>query len=737
MSRRARVLLLGFTAVAVVVALRTLDPEPVAQLRLAVFDYYQRIAPRTYEAAPVRVIDIDDDSLARLGQWPWPRTLVAAMVERLAGLGAAAIAFTVVFAEPDRTSPKSMARIWPGVDGEGALARELSKLPDHDEVLAGTLASVPSVLGFVPSPDGDPAPPPAKFGFAYRGSDPAPSLHDHPAAIGNLPSFQEAASGIGILTVPVDPDGVIRRLALLSSVAGRTYPSLGIEALRVAQGATTLIARTAGAGGEVPTSAPVLIDVKVGGFVVPTNREGEMWLHYTHPAQERIVPAWRLFEDGAAELMPDIEGRIVLIGTTAAGLRSERATPLHPVESSVVIHAQAIEQMVLGRFLERPDWSDGAEILGLLCLGVLLVVLHALLPGALVSVLAGVAVAVAGWGASWLAFERSGLLLDPLYPTLGAVPVYLLTGTLQYLLGERDRRRVRTAFGRYLAPTLVERLAAHPEELKLGGEIRELTLMFCDIRGFTSIAETLTAEQLTRFINRFLTPMTDVILETGGTVDKYMGDAVMAFWNAPIPEPDHHVAGCWAALTMRRRLAELTPAWRAEALEAKHPFVPIRIGIGLNSGPCCVGNVGSEQRFDYSAVGDAVNVASRLEQQTKVYGVDIIVGEDTRRHAARFAYLELGLVRLRGKERGMRIFYLAGDERRAAEPEFVALRERHDRALSALRGRDWEEARTGFDACRALAGGALDALYDGYLAEVAKLRVDSPRTEPEGVPGAG
>lgn len=726
-------MLTGLATVSVVAGLRIFDPGPVAQLRHALFDQYQRIAPRPYESAPVRVVDIDDDSLARLGQWPWPRTLVAAMVERLAEFGASAIVFTVVFAEPDRTSPASMARVWSGSVGKGPLARELSKLPDHDEVLAGMLASVPAVLGFVPSPGGEPTPPPAKFGFAYRGSDPAPLLDDKPAVIGNLPSFQEAASGIGVLTVPVDSDGVIRRLALLSKVAGRAYPSLGIEALRVAQGASTIIARTADAGGETPASAPVLTDVKVGGFVVPTNRDGEMWLHYTEPAHERLVPAWRLFEEDAAGLSSDLEGRIVLVGVTAAGLRSDRATPLHPVEASVVIHAQAIEQMVLGRFLERPDWSDGAEVVSLLLVGTLLALLHAFFPGALVAALAGAACVCAGWGASWFAYERAGLLFDPLYPTLAAVSVYLVAGSLQYLLTERERRRVRTAFGRYLAPSLVERLAEHPEELKLGGETRDLTLMFCDIRNFTSIAERLTAEQLTQFINRFLTPMTDVILATGGTVDKYMGDAIMAFWNAPIPEPEHHLAGCWAALTMRRRLAELAPVWRAEADEAGQPFVPVHIGIGLNSGPCCVGNVGAEQRFDYSALGDAVNVASRLEQQTKLYGVDIIVGEETQRHTTEFAYLELGLVRLRGKEQGMRMFFLAGDERRAAEPDFTALRERHDGALAAFRGRDWGEARAGFDACRALAGGELDALYDGYVGEAAKLRDHPPGPEWDGV----
>lgn len=722
MSRRLAVLLTGFAALAVVMGLRILDPFFVAQMRLAVFDSYQRIAPRPYEPAPVRVIDIDNDSLARLGQWPWPRTLVAAMVERLAELGAAAIVFTVIFAEPDRTSPARMANIWSGVAGQGSLAAMLSALPDHDEVLANTFASAPVVLGFAPAFDGEPAPPPVKFGFAYRGQDPAARLGDHPAVIGNLRSFQEAASGIGVLTVRVDPDGVIRRLPLISRVAGRAFPSLALEALRVAQGATTIIVRSAEAGGGGLAIRPGINDLRVGGFVVPTTPEGEMWLHYTEPARERNLAAWRLFEDDAAELSSEIGGRIVLVGTTASGLRSERATPLDPVEASVVIHAQAVEQMVMGRFLERPDWVDGAEVVSLALLGVLLTVLHAYFPGALVAAVSGVVCAGAGWGASWLAYARAGLLLDPLYPTLAAMLVYLLAGSLQYLLGERERRRVRAAFGRYLAPSLVARLAEHPEELRLGGEIRELTLMFCDIRNFTALAERMSAQELTGFINQFLTSMTDVILNTGGTVDKYMGDAIMAFWNAPVAEPGHHLAGCRAALAMRQRLAELVLQWRSDAREAGAFLAPVRVGIGVNSGPCCVGNLGSEQRFDYSALGDPVNVASRLEQQSKVYGVDIIVGEETKRHTAELAYLELGLVRLRGKEEGVRVFYLAGDEERAREPGFTVLRAQHDAALAAGRGRDWEAAKTGFDACRALSGGELDALYDAYAERVATLR---------------
>ncbi len=509
--RHLPILLVAFAAIGIVMGLRVVDPLPVTKLRLAVFDIFQQVAPRTYEPAPVRVVDIDNDSLARLGQWPWPRPMVASMVTRLADLGAAAIVFAVVFAEPDRTSPTLAAKNWPQLRELDDLAEELSKLPDHDAVLAEAFSSAPVVLGIAPTHDyAPPLPDSPKLGFAFAGSDPTPLLQSYPAAVGNLSLLQEAASGIGALTITLDADGVIRRIPLLTNINDRVYPSLGLEALRVALGATTIISRSSDAGVEKQGTAAALTAIKVGQLVVPTSRQGELWLHYTGNVPRRIVPAWQLFRDDVTDLSSDIEGQIVLIGISASGLRNREATPLNPAETNVVIHAQAIEQMLLGRFLERPDWADGAEVLSLLLLSGMLTVL-VVFARALSTAFAGIAVVGVGWGASWIAYDRAGMLFDPVYPTISAVLIYLIVGSLRYLKSERERRRVRAAFGHYLAPYLVERLAEHPEDLKLGGEIRELTLMFCDIRSFTSIAEYMTADELTRFVNRFLTPMTEVI----------------------------------------------------------------------------------------------------------------------------------------------------------------------------------------------------------------------------------
>ena len=717
--------LISLAVTASLAGLRLLDPLPVASLRLTVFDMFQRLEPRNYEPAPVIIVDIDDESLARIGQWPWPRTRIAAMVERLSELGASALAFAVVFAEPDRTTPSRVMESWARSVALNRLAQDLAALPDHDAVLAETLSaasSAPAVLGFSPTKREGGELPPVKFGFAHSGGDPTPSLARHGSAVGNLPILNEAVSGLGSLAIRLDADGAARRMALVTRIEERIYPSLGLEALRVAQGASTLIAKTAeGAFGDA-----LLTALKVGAFTVPTDGRGEIWLHYTGPVQERTVQAWRLFEADGGSLRDRIAGRIAIVGVSASGLDNGRATPINPVETAASIHAQALEQMILGRFLTRADWADGVEILvlPLLCGFLTWIVVYSrhTLPGALAGLLASGTV----WLCCWLAFDRAGQLFDPLFPTLSIIVVYLFASGLRYLAGERERRRVRAAFGRYLAPEIVERLAKHPEELKLGGETRELTVMFCDIRGFTSMAEGMAAEELTELVNRFLTPMSQEILEAGGTIDKYMGDAIMAFWNAPVRAPDHGLLACRAALAMVRRLEGIRPAWRMEAERAGKRFHNIHIGIGLNTGPCCVGNLGSEQRFDYSALGDAVNVASRLESQTRLYGVDIVAGEDAQRLAGGLAWLELDRVRVRGRGAAITIFALMGDEMEAGGG-FAERRARHDEALAAYRRRDWDGAAAHFEDCRTRWRGELDDLYALYA-----LRLDALRRAPPG-----
>ena len=470
--------------------------------------------------------------------------------------------------------------------------------------------------------------------------------------------------------------------------------------------------------------------IKAGKIVVPTDADGAVWLHFTPHQPERFISASKIL-DGTAD--PElVKDNIVVIGTTAEGLKEFRATPLDPAEAGVEIHAQLIEQMLLGDIVKRPDWARGAEIIFMLYIGIGLLLL---LPrvGARWTALLGLTAVVPAVCASWYAYYWYGLLIDPVFPSLVGLLVYLSSSAALFLRTETERRHVRTAFGRYLAPAVVEHLAEHPERLKLGGELRELTIMFSDIRGFTTISEGMDAQELTSFLNRYLTPMTDVIMSHNGTVDKYMADGIMAFWNAPLDDPRHAENACLAALTMRSELARLNDTWRAEATASGRPYREVRAGIGLNTGECVVGNLGSDQRFDYSVLGDDANVASRLEGQTKTYHVDIILGERTAAQVPQFAMLELDLIQVVGKTKPVRIFFLFGDEGVRATSAFAALESAHDSMIHAYRRRDWTSALTELESCRSQAPEIVQDVYEMYEQRIADLQAAPPPADWDGV----
>ncbi len=663
------------------------DSEALSHFRLSVFDEYLRLKPRIYEPAPVRIVDIDDDSLARYGQWPWPRTLLAKLVNRLTELGAAAVAFDILFIEPDRTSPARLIEDMEGIAPDDPLIARFAKMSDHDQIFATAIGRSRVVLGFAPRAKERSRLPETKATFAIAGDDPRPWVPHFRGAASSLEVLENAAAGNGILGTLPERDGISRRIALITAIGDRLYPALAADALRVAQGARTYVVKSTGASGVTAFGEHAGVSsIKIGHVVVPTSADGTVWVHFTPHEPERFVPASKIL-DGSAD--PDlIKDNIVLVGTTAEGLKEFRPTPLDPAAAGVEMHAQLVEQMLLGDNVQRPDWARGAEAAFMLGIGLFLLVL---LPrvGPKWTALLGLAAVAPAIGGSWYAYAQYNWLIDPVFPSLVGVLVYLSSSTVMFVRTETERRQVRHAFGRYLAPAVIEQLAEHPERLTLGGELREMTLMFSDVRNFTSISEGLDAHGLTSFLNRYLTPMTDVIMSSRGTVDKYMGDGIMAFWNAPLDDPAHAEHACRAALAMRSQLARLNDGWRTDAAAEGRPFREVRAGIGLNTGfECVVGNLGSDQRFDYSVLGDDANVASRLEGQTKTYLVDIIIGERTAEQAPQFALLELDLVQVIGKTKPVRIYFLFGDESVATtEAAFASLTpmpgERDDRAPTA------------------------------------------------------
>ncbi|HEY8567528.1 MAG TPA: adenylate/guanylate cyclase domain-containing protein [Beijerinckiaceae bacterium] len=633
-------------------ALSFTEPYPVRALRDLVFDSYQRMMPRAHDpASPVRIVALDDESLARLGQWPWPRETLAKLVDTLSEAGAATVALDVLLAEAER--------------GDEASA--------GDQALAGAIGRGRVVLGLALSNRG--GAPDVKPGFATAGDDARDYAPRFVGALQPLPILRDAASGLGAMNWTPDRDLVVREVPTLLAVDAKLVPSFAIEALRVAQGASTLVVKSSNASGETALGRQTgITSVKVGDLTVPTSGNGTVRIHYSGRKPDERIPAWRIVT-GTFD-RASVEGAIVLVGATAAALQDLRATPLEAGVPGIDLHAEVIESLISGVHLTRPDWMRGLESL-LIVLGSFVAVVAAtrLTPAVASWLVSGLLTCLAA--GSFGSFAKLGILVDPVWPMLGLAGPFAIATLGIYRQSELSRRMIRDAFARYVSPAVVETLAQDPGRLRLGGETRELTVLFSDVRGFTSRSESLSAEEVVSFLNRVHTPMTDHVLETGGTLDKFIGDGMMAFWNAPLDHPDPVRAALRCALSMRDSLAQLNA-------ELGPGGEPIGLGIGLHKGPACVGNVGSVRRFDYSAIGDTVNTAARIEPLCKPYGVSILVSAEIAEAAPDFATLPVGDVQLRGQQRLTTLFALHGGPE-ALTPAFLTYRESHEAALALVR----------------------------------------------------
>ena len=712
--------------------LHVIEPTFVEQLRHRVFDEYQRLKPREYSNdIPVRIIDIDDESLSRIGQWPWPRDVMAEIVARLNELGASAVVFDMVFSQPDRLSPESLRKMLPKRPEFEAAREGLLQIPDNDELFAQTVDGAYVVTGFaMTGRETTETAPAIKAGFAENGDRAAPYLPAYAGAMKVLSNIESKVAGNGALNAIPESDGVYRRIPMFMTLNDKIYPSLVAESLRVAQDASTFIIQAVGASGEEGFGETGLVSFKVGAVKVPTDENGQIWVRFTGDIPERYVPAWKLL-DGSAPA-EKLEGHIVLIGTSAAAMKDLRATPLDPAAAGVSLHAEALETILTGNFLNRPDFAHGLEVVASFLLGLLLIWLLPKWGSVWCAVLTFAAIVGVVAGA-WYAFDVYNWLLDPIYFSVVILVIYLTQSLLIFLATEAERARVRGAFGMYLSPALVEQLASDPEQLKLGGEMKDISIMFCDVRGFTSISELYDPEGLTQLINKFLTPMTQVIMDRMGTIDKYMGDCIMAFWNAPVDVPTHVAEACNSALTMFEKLEELNTELEQEAVSNNKEFRPLKIGIGLNTGSCCVGNMGSNQRFDYSILGDDVNLCSRLEGQSKGYGVDIVISETTKIAAPEFATIELDLIQVKGKTVPVRIFALIGNSEVQDSEWFKDMSAVHAELILEYRNQNWKKAKTLVSKAREAAGKKFDGLYDLFDARIEEYKSNPPGLDWDGV----
>ncbi len=710
------VLLVGFAV------LRYQDPPlPVEELRIRTFDAFQLLDPRVKKARPVTIVDIDEKSLAdpRLGQWPWPRTRVAEIVNTLTRMGAVVIAFDVVFAEPDRLNPDNAAENFRGLDE--ATREKLRALPSNDRIFADAIKASRVVLGESGSHDvhSDLDKDLPVTGFAMLGEEPDRFIFKLGGLLRNVKVLEDAAAGRGLFTIVPELDGIVRRVPMIMDAQDVRMPALSFEILRILGGSGTIMIKADKAG----IDSVILQGLRLK---VPTDNLARFWIHYARNDPSIYVSAVDVLD---GKVSPDrIAKKLVLIGTSATGMNDIKTTPVSKAMPGVEIHAQVLESALTGSSLSRPANATIYEFLAALVAGLLVIAFAPNLgPATLFGV--GALFATALIGTSWYFYIHDRVLIDFTYPLLSTTAVYLTLMFASFVREQAQRKQIRGMFTQYMSPELVEQIAQSPEKLKLGGEQREMSIMFTDVRGFTTISETFKHDPqgLITLMNRFLTPLTNVIRARRGTIDKYMGDAIMAFWNAPLDDKEHEVNACDAAVEMLEKMEEVNKAREEEAKEGGHPFFPLNVGVGLNTGLGVVGNMGSDQKFNYSVLGDSVNLASRLEGQTKEYGFPIIVGSRTAMAVnEKFAILELDFIMVKGKTEPEVIYAIAGRDDVAQSEDFQRLRNLTIE-MACYRSRDWDGALD------AIARGrnsdhaeALDHLHELYEARIKAYKVNPP-----------
>ena len=670
-------------------AIPVIDPFNVfTSLRNSAFDTFQIISPRQSQTKDnILILDIDEKSLSEIGQWPWSRSVLSELVDQT-NLSAA-LAFDIVFAEADRTGSKELMNLY---KKNNDFVKSLKGLPDNDDLFANSIKDHGTVvLGAIPS-NSLKNNFQMRFGLIQQGDDPKKFLREYKGIQTNLKILNSSSAGIGSMSIG-NNDSIIRKLPLFENINGSLVPSLSLELLRVAIGASTYQIKSSNASGETAFGEETGINhIKLGNLIIPTNPDGSVWIHYPEVSVDSISVSDIIKQKYPKDFFKD---KILIVGTSAPGLFDLRSTPLKNNVPGVKIIADLTDQILSGSFLQRPDWIFGLELFTGFALAILITIFIQFLGpiGGLSVFLIGNGISIFG---SFYIFENYLFLIDPISPLIICLISYLVITFFNFLFTELERRKVRNAFSQYMSPVMVEKLAQSNKSLKLGGERREMTFLFSDIRGFTAISEKYKddPESLTVLINSILTVLSDEVLDQDGTIDKYMGDCIMAFWNAPSEDPFHREKSIEAAFKMSEALNKLN-----ESLDRKGEN-KLSIGIGINSGECIVGNMGSEKRFDYTVLGDAVNLASRLEGQSGNYGMQIILGEETIKKISKNEYFqfELDLISVKGKSEPTSIFTVFKSW--TAEVAYEVFYEEHMDFLKNYRNKNWDKAKQHIDKYR-------------------------------------
>lgn len=584
------------------VGIRISDPSFVESVRLRYFDTLITSKP-VVQSKQVHVVNIDDKSIERLGQFPFPRTQYANIIEDLYARGAGLVVFNLFMPDSDRFR--------------------------QDAGLADTIARHPVVLPQVATSDKQ-KPGAFRPGVSEIGGKASDYAVNYPGIQANISLFNSKAAGIGVVNVLPEIDGVVRRIPMVIASEGQLYPSISLETMRVAVGDPSF---------QVKSNENGIEAVRIPSFSkVVTDPMGRIWVDWSStPIEHSLVEPPKSFDGG-----------IVIVGLSARGLNNPVATPRGAVYPHYV-QASVLDTLTSGTNISRPDWADGAEMLAVVLLSVLIIFLtrwkYAIIP--IILIIGGL------YYISLEAFSSRGILLDGTYPIITLGLVYAHSYTVKFISELNAKLQIKKQFGTYLSPAMVEKLQKNPDLLKLGGETRELSIMFTDVRGFTTISEHYgkDVQGLTQIMNRYMTAMTAKIIENEGTLDKYIGDAQMAFWNAPLDDKDHALNAVKTGLEMLNDLDKFNEEISKEGIPA------FGMGLGINTGDVVVGNMGSSQRFDYTCLGDAVNLASRLEGQSKNYGVRIVLGTKTAEYAKdKYSVVEMDTIAVKGKTEGVKVY---------------------------------------------------------------------------------
>jgi adenylate cyclase len=700
-------------------------------LEAIVYDIRLRLTmPKTVDTRIV-ILDIDEKSLAERehggeGHWPWPRDRLALLLDKLFDrYEVSIVGFDVVFAERDESSGiRTLERLSEhelrDVTQFRAALEQLKPQLDYDDIFARKIAGRPVVMGYI-FLEKDSAtlqrkgtlPAPALTAKSLEGRNVATSSWGGYSA--NLDVLQKAAAGGGHFNSRTDDDGVVRRVPMLAEYDGGYYEPLSLAMVRVLLGSPPVVAITPDQA-LAPEGYPDLEWLQVGPIRIPVDDEATALVPYrgykgsfsyfsiVDVLNERIDPA-------------ELKGKIVLVGATAPGLLDLRATPVAPVYPGVEVHANMISGMLDGSIKQRPPYVVGAEFVLLLSSGLVMALLLPLFPP-LVSTLTTLAVLAVVLATNVLVFQYRDLVLPLASGLVMILVLFTLNMAYGFFIEERGVRQIKGLFEQYVPPELVDEMASDPEQYDMEPRAADLTIMFSDVRGFTTISEALEPGALRDYINEYLTVMSAIIRnQHRGTLDKYIGDAIMAFWGAPVADPQHARNGVLAALDMQKECRVLNEKFAARG------WPTLTIGVGVNSGNVRVGDMGSNVRRAYTAMGDAVNIASRLEGITKEYGADIIIGEGTRRLISGFALREIDRVRVKGKDEPVTIYEplgLEGQLDQARQDEVKAW----NQALSLYRQQDWDRAEAQLRNLLKLAPDS--ELYELFVERIARFRVHPP-----------